>query len=473
MSRFLFRQGRWCPAGLRDLHPAAIGILFLCLVFGYGSALVGNVVAERPVLLMGVPLLGILVITYMVNPSALAVALILSRAALNPLFEEARFASFGGLGGLVNVALIALAITLCLRNPQRIPKQIWWAWLPFIACQAIACAYAPDKVAAIRTLLGHFATFAVLLIAFLLADSRAAFVSLAKALAASAIPVFMIVGWSVISGATSYQLEGMETVSNRYSAPFTHPNILAFYCLTFVVLFFYLLKSKAFVPGNAGKVALWVGLVGLFVVLLLTKTRSSWLICVLIFFSFGLLFERRYLIYLLLAGISAFAVPEVRDRLADLGQGNEVVQYAKLNSFAWRKLIWQEGLEWMEPARYLLGYGVNSFKEHSPLFFRLSGGAKFGAHNIWVQLFFETGVLGLAAFSWSLFSIGRLAIGRRSQDPIASFALVALLSGFALAGISDNMMDYLVSNQYLWFVVGLLLSLSAQAAPRSKDNDRQ
>jgi len=422
---------------------------------------------------MGVPLLAFVVITYMVNPSALVIALILSRAALNPLFEEARFASFGGLGGLVNVALIALATTLWLRNPQRIPKQVWWALLPFIVSQAIASTYAPDKVAAIRTLLGHFSTFAVLLIAFLLADSREGYLKLAKALAASAIPVFMIVGWSVATGATSYQVEGMETVSNRYAAPFTHPNILAFYCLTFVALFFYLLKSKAFVLGNASKAALCVGLSALFVVLLLTKTRSSWLICLLIFFSFGLFFERRYLVYLLLAGMSAFAVPEVRDRLADLGQGNEVVQYAKLNSFAWRKLIWQEGLAWMEPSHYLFGYGVNSFKEYAPIFFRLSGGAKFGAHNIWVQLFFETGVVGLAAFSWSLYAIGRMAICKGRQDPIASFILVALLSGFALAGISDNMMDYLVSNQYLWFVVGLLISLSASAEQRSKDIGQQ
>ena len=38
-------------------------------------------------------------------------------------------------------------------------------------------------------------------------------------------------------------------------------------------------------------------------------------------------------------------VPSVRDRLLDLGQGNEVGRYAELNSFAWRQLLWKTAME--------------------------------------------------------------------------------------------------------------------------------
>lgn len=459
MSQFYYRQQMPILAqstGGKGVIPV---LLILCFVFGYIAVLVGGIVVDRPILLVGPPMLAILAIAYLINPIGLALTLILLRASLNPIFEEARFSSFGGLGGLVNVALIALAITIFLRNSDRIPKQIWWAWGPFLISQTIAVSYSPDKVAAIRTLIGYLATMSVLMIAFLLSNTRESYLRLAKALAVSTIPVLLIVCWAVVTGTTTYKLEGIETVSNRYAMPFAHPNILAFYCITFLMLFLYLLKGKGIALGNSSRFWLWVGLGSLLAVLLLTKTRSAWLAVAIIFMSYGVFFERRYLVYLLIAGLASFAIPEIRDRIADLGQGNEVVQYAKLNSFAWRKQIWYDGLAWMESAHYIFGYGLNSFKELSPQFFRLSGGINFGAHSIWVQLFFETGLFGFLSFAWCLIAFAMFSVDIAREDKLAKFAVLGLLAGFALLGFSDNMLDYLVSNQYLWFVVGIMLSL--------------
>lgn len=73
-----------------------------------------------------------------------------------------------------------------------------------------------------------------------------------------------------------------------------------------------------------------------------------------IFTIYALIYERKYLIYILMAPIVGFMIPEVRDRFMDLAQGNEVVNYSKLNSYAWRKLMWESGLNFMDISHYFL-----------------------------------------------------------------------------------------------------------------------
>src|SRR5690606_7429654 len=150
------------------------------------------------------------------------------------------------------------------------------------------------------------------------------------------------------------------------------PNIFAFYLILIISLVLYVLKServKISAGAKAGLLAYMMLLVGL---LLMTKTRSAWVACFAIFTLYALVFERRYLIYLALAAVGARSIPAVQARLLDLGTESMFDPYARLNSFAWRQLIWEDGLRWMEPVRYVLGYGVGAFHTYSPQFFSMS-----------------------------------------------------------------------------------------------------
>lgn len=65
-------------------------------------------------------------------------------------------------------------------------------------------------------------------------------------------------------------------------------------------------------------------------------------------FIYACLYERRYLFVLIGAACVALLIPEIRDRITDLGQGNEMAANQALNSYAWRKELWTSGLNWME-----------------------------------------------------------------------------------------------------------------------------
>ncbi|MFY0100015.1 hypothetical protein ABTQ08_21355, partial [Acinetobacter baumannii] len=79
----------------------------------------------------------------------------------------------------------------------------------------------------------------------------------------------------------------------------THPNILAFYLTLIISLGLYVLKSPTFKLSQLQRFA-FTGYLGvLMVLLLLTQTRSAWAAVLVLFVLYGLMFERRYLIYLL------------------------------------------------------------------------------------------------------------------------------------------------------------------------------
>jgi O-antigen ligase len=192
----------------------------------------------------------------------------------------------------------------------------------------------------------------------------------------------------------------------------------------------------------------------LLLLLMLTKTRSAWIACFAVFAVYAVIFEPRYLVYLIVMPFAALLIPGMRDRLLDLGTNNEYVQYATLNSFAWRRLIWETSLQWMRVEHYLLGYGLDSFRYYSPQFFPLAGKLNPGAHNVYVQWLFEAGVSGLLAFVW-LF--GRLIWWLKSMfpaDKLGAFVVISLVVEYLIISFSDNLIYYLAFNWYFWFIAG-------------------
>jgi O-antigen ligase len=250
-------------------------------------------------------------------------------------------------------------------------------------------------------------------------------------------------------GFHSHESEGF-----RISSTFSHPNIFAFYLVLTICLSFYFYKTKAvYIPVFIRR-TLPMYILLLLALLVLTKTRSAWASCFAFFTVYAFMYERKYLLYILLAPIVALMIPEVRDRLLDLNKGNEVVNYSQLNSYAWRKLIWHDGLHFMNPSHYFFGYGLEAFKERSPDFFTMSGGRKMGAHSVFVQLFFETGALGLAAYIWLHVKTAKLLMPFYRKNKLMIFTMIMFLLMFAFEAYADNMLAYLSYTWYLWFLLG-------------------
>ena len=80
------------------------------------------------------------------------------------------------------------------------------------------------------------------------------------------------------------------------------------------------------------------------------------------------------------------------------------------------------------------------------------------AHNVYVELLFETGILGLIAYLGIFLQLlaGFYLKIRARQDLSAECAVVfSFLIGYLSVCFSDNMLDYVAFNWYFFFFLGL------------------
>jgi O-antigen ligase len=435
---------------LRQQGPLLLG-MFAILTGMAVPAFVGAVDGSAAKAL-ALPAVLLLVMLLIYSRVALLTGILLLRAFCDVFFDATRIALGGvqiGLGFLVNVFVIMIALLLVIEQPKLLPRKMFLLWLPFLLCGLVGVVMAPSVADALRAYLAQLSYCAVFVCAFYIVRTPDDFKRCARIVLVSSI-------LPLIYGLVDIAVQGGVHGPNgaRLQSTFAHPNIYAFYLTLVIALGFYVLKSDTYRLEQPQRIGLGCYLLLLLAMLALTQTRSAWIACGAMFLGYGILFERRYLVYMLVVPVLALMIPDVRDRVLDLGAGNEVKLYAKLNSFAWRLYIWESGLEWMRPSHYLLGYGLESFAFNSPTFFPLAGKTHFGAHSMYVQWLFELGALGLLACLWVygrvLWTLKQLAAYNR----LGAFILIVMVLQYLIVSASDNMAAYLAFNWYFWFVLG-------------------
>lgn len=429
--------------GMGLLVAIFMGIIVALLVSGLGDH-IGIVLAFPGVIVIG--------LLFVLDRYLLFFLILLFRSAMDPILEGTKMGGFG-LGAVVNALVIFIALIAIMQRPTPVRSVLSKTWLPFLLISFVTLAIAPEKLTALKAYLAVVSYTAIFALAVTLIQSVEDYGRWMRAVFFSSI---VPVAYAFVDAATG----GFQSSEGfRISSTFSHPNIFAFYLVLMISLSFYFFKAKvSFIPVFIRR-TLPLYILVMFALLILTKTRSAWASCFVFFTLYALFFERKYLILIMLLPVIGFFIPEVRDRFADLAQGNEVINYSKLNSYAWRKLIWQQGLTWMQPSHYLFGYGLESFKHYTPTFFTMSGGEEHAAHSVYVQLIFETGILGLAAFVWLHYKVARMLMQFYKANKLLIFLAITFILEFALNAYSDNMLSYLSFNWYLWFVLGAIFAV--------------
>ncbi|MCC4116430.1 O-antigen ligase family protein [Aromatoleum toluclasticum] len=442
------------------------GALIVALAVGMALPLYAEAMSGSAVRLLALPALLVLAILFLYDRVLLLALVLLFRAAGDLVFESTRVELGGlaiGFGGLVNAFVILIAVLLVAARPERFPRRIAAPWAAFLIAALIGVGIAPNLGEAVRGYLGLLSYFAVFVSAFYFVKGEGDFkVCVKLVLLSSLLPAAYGLVELGLHGAAG----GLHAF--RLKSTFAHPNIFAFYLTLVLLVALYALKSPAVVLTPLRRTLLTAYVPLLLGLLLLTQTRSAWVACFAIFALYALLFERRYLIYLMLAPALALLVPGVRERVLELGSGNEIVQYAKLNSFAWRLQIWEYGLRWIRPDHLPLGYGLGAFKHFAPVFFPYSGGVNFGAHNIYVQIVFELGALGLAAFAWLFARLFGMLRRMAVVDRLGAFVAIALVVEYLIISASDNVLAYLAFNWYVWFVLGAACAVALSRTEAGK-----
>ncbi|TNC12387.1 O-antigen ligase family protein [Methylobacterium terricola] len=392
----------------------------------------------------------LILLAWFVGPRRFVEGVLLTRASLDPVFTLTKLGGLDemGVGAAVNLAVLVVAAGCVATRPRVSPGPALVLWLPLLVVCFVSTRFAPDPGAAVRLLmlLATHAAFCLLAVYMVrdLADLRR---FLLLIVAGSIAPTLyaglqLAMGWAMFEDGT------------RVFSSFPHPNIYAFYLMTILAVVLTLTAGPAFRLSPRLRRALVLYVPILLGLLLLTKTRSAWAGAGLILLTHGLLFDRRTLLYFLGLPVALLAVPELAERLADLQQGNTADAYEKLNSYAFRVLLWQGAMTWFWE-RPLFGWGLSSFGHYVAQFFPLPlDNDTIDSHSVYVQFLFETGVIGLAAYLWLYARIVAATLRLILHGERWAWMLLAMIAGYLSMAYSDNMLYYLVPTWYMWFVLG-------------------
>ena len=379
----------------------------------------------------------------------LLLILLLLRASCDPWLDALKGEAGGmGLGAVLNGALLLVAARYALVQPGPLLRVVAPMWGPFLLLGLASLSMAPDWAAGLRLLLvqiSYAAAFALPL--WLVRQPRQLLHWLRVLLLSSLVPVASALADLVLQ--RDPQGDGLF----RVQGSFNHPNILAFYLLLMLTILLYLLRTGTPPPQRLRP---WLWAFGALLALLLafTKTRSAWAGAALMLGLYGLLAERRSLVVLLLASSIFMLDDELRARVLDVTSG-PYDQEGNLNSYAWRVLMWQSALAWMEGLHWVVGYGLEAFRHYSPQFFPLEGRDSWDPHNTYVHVLFELGSAGLLAYLWLFWRLLRTVLAAHAGVHWRRRVLLgATIAAYLLTAYSDNLLYYLSFNWYFWFFIG-------------------
>lgn len=398
--------------------------------------------------LLVLPLVGIFFLLMIVDVKIALLLLLFMRVPLDYVIGLTRVGVVGesiGVGGGINLFVLTLALVLMIRKPGAIlesPISKQWIFYLLICC--VAVLYSPVRGRGARLFLNLLSYYCMLTIPFVLINRFEDKKFWLKVLFYSTILPVCLANLDLIRGGALTESTGI-----RIQGPFPHPNILAFYLIFVITLLFYVFKCHLFSLNQFAKTILRIYMLNLFVLLGATKTRGAWLACWGLFFLFGLLKERRYLFYSLIIPFLALSLPSVKERVFDaIGSGA-----AEGNSWSWRLELWRKTLSPVSE-RLLFGNGLASFES-------VSESEGFGAHNTYLQVIFETGLLGIAAYVGiylkllrTFYARAKDIFGQLSTEHVILFCYTV---SYAIICFGDNMLYYLPLNWYVWFFMGIMM----------------
>jgi O-antigen ligase len=432
--------------------------LFLSLGFAFVLNILMPVLSQKPAYLLALPV-GILFFAVLViKPKWVLMMLVLLRPLLDNLLNLTRTGSSAGqgvgVGAVLNLAVILLSIFLSFHY-AAFPRgnKVVFCWFIFLFLMFLSVCYSPFPLEAMRLYFNYMSYFAMFIIPFLVIKSKKDFLFWLKILAWSFVLPVLCANIDLLHGGRQF-----EDAGKRIAGTFTHPNILAFYLVLGITLYFYILKSGYLKLKPTVMWSMRILVLNMLVLLIATKTRNAWIACMSVFFIYGLLKDKKFLIIFLLLIPLTLVIPSVKERVLTAISNKQVTDYHGINSFEWRLRMWKSSIPMIEK-RPLQGYGLSSFL---PMSGKFSDVGANGAHNAYLEMLYEAGIFGLVSFVFlflsSLTIFFRNLRNSVNQHQAQLWALlVGYVIGYMVVCFGDNLAYYLVLNWYVWFFIGLML----------------
>jgi putative inorganic carbon (HCO3(-)) transporter len=392
---------------------------------------------EVTIVIVAILSIFLLCVGSIIGLSYFVLVIVLVRPSCDLLFGVAKSVLGGeaGPGAAVNALVIGLGLWYLIQKPTSVGAATLPMWTGFLVVASTSAMLSPEPTAAAKVI-GWLATyFAAFSLPFALIRSPDwALRCLTVAMYSSFIPV----AYAFIE--LVFSLADVEN-GGRLQSTFGHPNIFAFYLVGVLALGMFMLKSNRIsLPSNV-RPLLVLYLPVLILLIVLTQTRSAWIACAIMVAVFTGLVDRRYLGFLPLLPL-IILIPGVEERMLDVSWYTDDYRYHSLDSLAWRQLLSEKALEWMAAnPSLLLGNGLNSFVHYVPAFFPYVHEADdevgVGPHNVFLQIYFEMGVLGVLTSGWLFLSLfWKLKDGYQS-DPRGTLIMAAFAASYLVECYSE------------------------------------
>lgn len=266
-----------------------------------------------------------------------------------------------------------------------------------------------------------------------------------------------------ISSTASWVDQNMfEKIKVRVYSTFDNPNVLGEYLVMMIPIALAVIwKSKT----NGQKTLYAALLLALGTCMIFTWSRGAWLGVMLAAAAFLLVMDKRWflpavlgvlMLPMLLASGSAIA-----DRILSIGNTADT-------STAYRVSIWRASAVMIRDF-WLSGIGLGSeaFSMIYPKYALAGANFALHSHNLFLQLWVETGIAGILAFLCMIAAFMRQSFAlnvyreRSRMSASVSMALAAGVLGFLLQGLTDNVWYNYKMVLLFWIMLALAGSASA------------
>lgn len=384
------------------------------------------------------------------------------------------------LSSVLSLLLIAWAITRLVNKPTAPWRRpLFWPLLLFVVALIPGSFTTIELTSTVRELLRIGSMILFYFLTFEIISERHNRRPFLLAITLSLVTPMVVALVQYVTH-TGLDFGGAE---NRVYGTFGHPNVLGFYLVLSIAIFAGFLSDM----NRAWRQRAVVGLAPLVLVLLLTSTRGAWLGLVILFATLGVFYARKWLVTALIIVVSLMFFGPAINRLSmetvgiDLDRfpvvARVIDRHSDESSLEWRFKLWSE-MRYKADERPLFGHGLGVF----PILREQRVRGYFEgteAHNDYLRLAVETGMLGLAAYLVLILALLRAAIRRimwaTSQSAkLKAVALLGFLLAFIVMSLFDNLLQATAVMWAFWSFVAVVLSQtgkrqveaqSSQAAP--------
>lgn len=354
------------------------------------------------------------------------------------------------INGILNLLIIFGGIYHIITKRINFSKlSISKPYIVFMLICFTSILFTPDKITALRYCVRFLSYFMLYVVTITALQNKKQIVNLIRVIFLSAIVPLSVGFYQIFTSTGNLGNPGF----NRIFATFAHPVPYGYYLMLifpFAVLFFLFHSTFGITKYIWGFICLLLGasLIG-------TYARGAWIGTVVALAVIGLHYKRVLVLLPLLLILLVVLLPSISGRLEDVS----VPINEQSSSFTWRINLWKEVFP-MIKAKPLFGNGLGSFESSSSVMVLGTGAS---AHNVYLRLAMETGLLGLGAYLWILLALGINAVkGYTSAADkyikTLNLGFISILAAYVLVCVADNHLSYVHFQWYFWFFAAIVES---------------